>query len=69
MGVPSESATGLVVTDVAVSGASVKFVAVELMMAKFDLALTPAAKLKGSFTNRGGTVPIESGAQAKLTLN
>src|SRR5512137_1057718 len=59
MGVPSENATGLVVTDVAVSGASVKFVAVEIKMAKFDLTLTPAATLKGSFTSRFGTVPIE----------
>src|SRR5512137_2580581 len=59
MGVPSENATGLVVTDVAVSDASVKFVAVEIKMAKFDLTLTPAATLKGSFTSRFGTVPIE----------
>jgi hypothetical protein len=59
MGAPSENATGLVVTDVAVSDASVKFVAVELMMAKFDLTLTPAATLKGSFTSRSGPVPIE----------
>ncbi len=59
MGVPSENATGLVVTDVAVNDASVKFVAVELMMAKFDLALMPGPTLKGTFTNRGGTTPIE----------
>jgi hypothetical protein len=59
MGVPSENAKGLVVTEVAVNGASVTFVAVELMMAKFDLTLTPAATLKGTFTNPGATVPIE----------
>jgi hypothetical protein len=59
MGMPSKNATGLVVKDVAVSDASVKFVAVELMMARFDLTLTPAATLKGSFTGRFGTVPIE----------
>jgi len=59
MGAPSENATGLVVTDVAVSDSSVAFVAVELMMAKFDLTLTPAAKLKGTFSNPGVTVPIE----------
>ncbi len=59
MGVPSEKATGLVVMDVAVSGTSVTFVAVELMMAKFELTLTPAATLKGTFTTRGGAVPIE----------
>ena len=49
----------LVVTDIAVDGASVKFVAVELMMAKFDLTLTPGPTLKGRFTNPGATVPIE----------
>ncbi len=59
MGVPSEKATGLVVQDVAVNGASVTFVAVELMMARFELTLTPAAALKGAFTTRGGPVPIE----------
>lgn len=59
MGVPSENATGLVVTDVAVNGASVTFVAVELMMAKFNLTLTPEATLKGTFTNPGASVPIE----------
>ncbi len=59
MGVPSENATGLVVKDVAVNGTSVTFVAVELMMAKFDLTQTPAATLKGTFTTHGGTVPIE----------
>ncbi len=59
MGVPSENATGLVVTDVAVNGASVTFTAVELMMAKFDLTLTPGATLKGAFTNPRLSVPIE----------
>lgn len=59
MGAPSENATGLVVTDVAVNGNSVTFLAVELMMARFDLTLTPAATLKGTFTNPGATVPIE----------
>ena len=59
MGAPSENATGLVVTDVAVNGSSVTFLAVELMMARFDLTLTPATTLKGTFTNPGATVPIE----------
>jgi hypothetical protein len=59
MGVPSEKATGLVVTDVDVNGSSVKFLAVELMMTRFDLTLTPAATLKGTFTNPGATTPIE----------
>ncbi len=58
MGAPSENVTGLVVTDIAVNGASVKFVAVELMMAKFELTLTPGPTLKGTFTNPGFTAPI-----------
>ncbi len=58
MGAPSENVTGLVVTDIAVNGASVKFVAFELMMAKFDLTLTPGPTLKGTFTNPGFTAPI-----------
>ncbi len=59
MGVPSENATGLVVMDVAVNGASVKFVAVELMMSKFDLALDANGALKGSFAAGPNAVPIE----------
>lgn len=59
MGVPPDNAAGLVVSDVAVNGESVKFVAVELMMAKFDLTLTPGPTLKGTFTSPGATVPIE----------
>jgi orotate phosphoribosyltransferase len=37
MGVPAENATGLVVDDVVVNGNSVRFTAVELQMARFDL--------------------------------
>ena len=45
MGVPSENATGLFVKDVAVSGQSVKFMAVMLQMATADLTLSPDGKL------------------------
>jgi len=47
MSVPAENATGLVVTDVVVSGDSVKFVGVELMMARFDLTLGPDGRMGG----------------------
>ncbi len=59
MGVPSENATGLVVKDVVVSGDSVTFVGVELMMAKFDLTLTPDGKMKGTLSNPRNSMPIE----------
>ena len=41
MGVPAQSVQGLVVSDVAVNGNSVRFTAVELQMATFDLTLSP----------------------------
>jgi hypothetical protein len=59
MGVPSENATGLVVTDVVVNGDSVKFVGVELMMTKFDLTLIPDGRMKGTLTNPQSSSPIE----------
>jgi hypothetical protein len=59
MSVPAEHVTGLVVMDVTVNGTSVKFVAVELMMAKFDLALGPDGRMQGTLSNRQSTVPIE----------
>ncbi len=60
MGVPSEHATGLVVLDVVTDGPSVRFTAVELMMASFDLTLGPDGRLKGTFSNPGmSVVPIE----------
>lgn len=59
MGIPSENMTGLVVVDVAVDGNSLKFVGVELMMAKFDLALVPDGKLKGTVTNGPNSRPFE----------
>ena len=59
MGAPAQNVTGLVVTDVAVNGKSVKFVAVSLRMAAFDLALDPDGKLKGTFSTPQGALPVE----------
>ncbi len=59
MGVPSENATGLVVMDVVVSGNSVKFLGVELMMSKFDLILGPDGRMKGTLSNPQLSAPIE----------
>ena len=71
MGMPSENATGLVVKDLAVSGKSVKFMAVELMMSICDLTLTADGKLAGTITNpRGGPLPVEfkRTGEAKVVL-
>jgi len=59
MGLPSENTTGLVVMDVAVNGKSVKFVAVELRMAPFDLTLGPDGRMKGTISSPQGSLPIE----------
>ncbi|MFB3825470.1 MAG: hypothetical protein ACE15B_01830 [Bryobacteraceae bacterium] len=59
MGVPSQNATGLVVTDLAVIGDSVKFVGVELMMSRFDLTLAPDGTMKGTISSRQGSLPVE----------
>jgi hypothetical protein len=65
MGVPSGNATGMVVMDVAVNGKSVKFVAVELQMATFDLTLGPDGRMKGTMSSpqgpmsAQGSVPVE----------
>jgi len=58
MGVPAQNAAGLVVKDVVVSGNSVKFMAVELQMAKLDLTLA-GGKLAGTFNTPRGPLPIE----------
>ena len=70
MGVPSENATGLVVTDVAVNGNSVKFVAVELQMATFDLSLSPVGRLSGTISSPRGSLPVElkRTGEAKVAL-
>ena len=59
MGVPAEAASGLVVMDVVVNGDSVKFVGVELMMSKFNLALGPDGTMKGTVSTRQGSLPVE----------
>ncbi len=58
MGVPAQNTTGLVVKDLVVNGNSVKFMAVELQMAKLDLTLAEG-KLAGTLAGRGGSLPIE----------
>ena len=59
MGVPPQ-ASGLVVMDLAVEGISAKFMALELMMTKFDLALDNTGSLKGTYTLRtGASFPVE----------
>jgi|ERR1035438_1057020 hypothetical protein len=59
MGIPSENMTGLVVMGVVVDGNSLKFIGVELMMAKFDLALAPDGKLKGTIAHGPNSQPFE----------
>ena len=65
MGLPSQNMTGLVVMDVAVNGKSVKFVAVELQMATFDLTLGPDGRMKGTMSapqgpmSTQGPMPVE----------
>jgi len=65
MGLPPEQATGLVVMNVAVNGKSVKFVAVELQMATFDLTLGPDGRMKGTMSapqgpmSTQGPMPVE----------
>jgi len=70
MSIPAENMTGLVVMDVVVSGNSVKFVGVELMMSRFDLALAPDGRMKGTLSNPQATVPIElkRSGEAKVEL-
>lgn len=59
MGAPPQ-ASGLVVMDLSVEGKSVKFMALEMMMAKFDLALDASGSLKGTYTLRtGASFPVE----------
>jgi hypothetical protein len=58
MGLPADNMTGLVVMNIAVSGDSVKFTAVELGMAKFDLTLA-GDKLKGTVATPQGAMPVD----------
>jgi hypothetical protein len=59
MGIPAEHMTGLVVKDLVVNGKSVKFMAVELMMAIVDLKLGDEGKLTGTIANPRSSLPIE----------
>ena len=59
MGMPAQNATGMVVKGVTVSGNSVKFVAVEMMMSKAELNLGADAKMTGTFTGPQGPMPAE----------
>jgi hypothetical protein len=69
MGVPAQNETGLVVKDLVVSGNSVKFMAVELQMARLDLTLADG-KLAGTIQNSRGSLPIEfsRNGEAKVQL-
>jgi hypothetical protein len=56
----SPQASGLVVMDLVVEGKSVKFMALEMMMTKFDLALNASGSLRGTYTVRtGASFPVE----------
>ncbi|SPE39392.1 exported hypothetical protein [Candidatus Sulfopaludibacter sp. SbA3] len=70
MGVPAQNVTGLFVKDLAVSGKSVKFLAVELQMSTVDLTLGPDGKLTGTVSNQRGSVPVafQRAGDAKVEL-
>ncbi len=70
MGIPAQNATGLVVQSVRVNGASVSFVAVELMMSKFDLTLGAGRTMKGTITTQQGPISVEfkRTGEAKIEL-
>ncbi len=60
MGIPSQNISGLVVMDIKVDGNALRFVALELRIAKVALTLMPEGILKGTISNpRGDPVPIE----------
>ena len=59
MGMPSQNMTGMVVMNVAVNGSSVKFVALELMMATAELTLGTDGKMSGTLTGPQGSMPLE----------
>jgi hypothetical protein len=69
MGLPSANKTGLVVKDLAVNGKSVKFVALELMSAPFDLTLGPDGNMKGTISGPGSQpVEFKRTGKAKVEL-
>jgi hypothetical protein len=69
MGLPSDNKTGLVVRDVVVAGQSVKFVALELMSARFELTLGPDGNMKGTISGPGSQpVEFKRTGEAKVEL-
>jgi hypothetical protein len=73
MGVPTLNAAGLVVQSVKVNGTSVSFVAVEMMMTKFDLTLGAGGIMKGTVTAQQGppnsaSVEFKRTGEAKVEL-
>jgi hypothetical protein len=73
MGVPALNATGLVVQSVKVNGPSVSFVAVEMMMTKFDLTLGAGGIMRGTITAQQGPpnsarVEFKRTGEAKIEL-
>jgi len=69
MGLPSANKTGLVVKDVVVNGKSVKFVALELMSARFDLTLGSDGNMKGTISGpRSQPVEFKRTGEAKVEL-
>jgi hypothetical protein len=69
MGLPSGNTTGLVVKDLVVNGKSVKFLALELMSARFDLTLSPEGKLKGTISGPSSQpVEFKRTGEAKVEL-
>ena len=69
MGLPSDNRTGLVVKDVVVNGKSVKFLALELMSARFDLTLGPDGNMKGTISGPGSQpVEFKRTGEAKVEL-
>jgi hypothetical protein len=69
MGMPADNRTGMVVKDVLVTDKSVKFVAVELRMAPFDLTLGPDGTMKGTMSGtRTQAVEFKRTGEAKVKL-
>ncbi len=57
MGFPSDNLTGLVVMEVAIDGESVRFVSVEMLMARFELKLRPNGQMTGTVSRPMGPMP------------
>lgn len=69
MGLPSANRTGLVVKDLVVKGNSVKFMALELMSARFDLTLGQDGTMKGTISGPSSQpVEFKRTGKAKVEL-